>query len=258
MYGWLLPCLFGEQLIAKQRCSFSYLAAMKYKHLFFDLDHTLWDFDANAKLTLQDLYQTLKLEERGVDDFDRFYRQYLGHNTRLWARYRNGFIKQAELRVKRMQLSLLDFKIGDEVLAKEMSQRFLEMLPTRNMLFPHAVEILEYLTAKNYRLHLITNGFEDVQHHKINNSKINHYFDKVVTSEGSNSLKPNKEIFDFALAATGAQKDESIMLGDDLEADIMGAANAGLDQVYINHVNKSPDFKPTYTVYALKELEAIF
>lgn len=132
------------------------------------------------------------------------------------------------------------------------------MLPTRNTLFPYATEILGYLTAKNYRLHLITNGFEDVQHHKINNSKINHYFDKVVTSEGSNSLKPNKEIFDFALAATGARKEESIMLGDDLEADIIGAANAGLDQVYINHVNKQPDFKPTYTVYALKELEAIF
>jgi len=231
---------------------------MKYKHLFFDLDHTLWDFDANAKLTLQDLYDTLKLGERGVDDFERFYRQYLEHNTKLWTRYRNGFIKQAELRVKRMQLALLDFKIGDEPLAQEMSRRFLEMLPTRNTLFPYATEILDYLTAKNYRLHLITNGFEEVQHHKINNSKINHYFDKVVTSEGSNSLKPNREIFDFALAATEAQRTESIMLGDDLEADIIGAANAGLDQVYINHVNKSPDFKPTYTVYTLKELEAIF
>ncbi|MBO9617922.1 MAG: YjjG family noncanonical pyrimidine nucleotidase [Niabella sp.] len=231
---------------------------MKYKHLFFDLDHTLWDFDTNAKQTLQDLYENLNLEKRGVDDFEQFYRNYLGHNEKLWARYRNGFIKQAELRVKRMQLSLLDFKIGDDALARQMSQRFLELLPTRNALFPYAAEILEYLTGRNYQLHLITNGFEEIQHHKINNSRINHYFDKVITSEGSNSLKPNKAIFDFALQATNATKEESIMLGDDLEADIIGAANAGLDQVYINHVNKKIDFKPTYTVYSLKELEAIF
>ncbi len=231
---------------------------MKYKHLFFDLDHTLWDFDTNAKLTLQDLYKTLQLEERGVNDFEHFYGQYLQHNMKLWERYRNGYIKQAELRIKRMQLALLDFKIGDEPLAREMSSRFLEMLPARNTLFPYAKEILDYLTAKNYQLHLITNGFEEVQHHKITHSKINHYFNKVITSEGSNSLKPHKAIFEFALNATGAKTEESIMLGDDLEADIMGAANAGLDQVYINHVNKRPDFKPTYTVYSLKELEAIF
>jgi putative hydrolase of the HAD superfamily len=231
---------------------------MQYKHLFFDLDHTLWDFDANAKLTLHDLYDTLKLEERGVHDFDLFYRNYLAHNTMLWARYRNGFIKQAELRVKRMRLSLLDFKIGDEALAEAMSSRFLEMLPTRNVLFPYAIEILQYLSNKNYRLHLITNGFEEVQHHKINNSRISHYFNKVITSEGSNSLKPNKEIFEFALAATKANLKESIMLGDDLEADIIGASNAGMDQVFINHVEAVPDFKPTYMVKSLKELEDIF
>ncbi|GAB3423840.1 YjjG family noncanonical pyrimidine nucleotidase [Niabella aquatica] len=231
---------------------------MRYKHLFFDLDHTLWDFDSNAKLTLADLYHTLKLKERGVYDFELFYRNYLAHNTMLWARYRNGFIKQAELRVKRMRLSLLDFKIGDETLAESMSRQFLEMLPTRNVLFPYAIEILEYLHNKNYRLHLITNGFEEVQHHKINNSKINHFFDKVITSEGSNSLKPNKEIFEFALAATKANISESIMLGDDMEADIIGASNAGLDQVFINHVDAAPDFKPTYMVRSLKELENIF
>lgn len=231
---------------------------MKYKHLFFDLDHTLWDFDTNAKLTLQELYATLGLQSKGVDDFDLFYRNYLDHNMKLWARYRNGFIKQAELRVKRMRLALLDFKIGDEALAETMSKQFLEMLPTRNVLFPYAVEILEYLSNKNYQLHLITNGFEEVQHHKITNSKISHYFDKVITSEGSNSLKPNKEIFDFALAATKADLKESIMLGDDLEADIIGASKAGMDQVFINHVDAAPDFKPTYMVRSLKELEHIF
>lgn len=231
---------------------------MAYKHLFFDLDHTLWDFDTNAKITLMDIYDTLGLKEKGVDDFEKFYRNYLDHNMKLWARYRNGFIKQAELRVKRMRLALLDFRIGDEALAEVMSRRFLEMLPTRNALFPYAAEILAYLSNKNYRLHLITNGFEEVQHHKINHSGINHYFDKVITSEGSNSLKPNKAIFDFALAATKAGIKESVMLGDDLEADIIGAAKAGMDQVFINHVNAEPEFKATYTVKHLKELEDIF
>lgn len=231
---------------------------MKYKHLFFDLDHTLWDFDANARLTLQDLYETLELERRGVYDFDLFYRNYLAHNLKLWARYRSGFIKQAELRVKRMRLALLDFKIADDVLAETMSVRFLEMLPTRNVLFPYAVEVLEYLHNKNYKLHLITNGFEEVQHHKINNSKISHYFDQVITSEGSNSLKPNKAIFDYALNASKARLEESIMLGDDLEADILGAHKAGMDQVFINHIDAVHEFKPTYTVRSLKELETIF
>lgn len=231
---------------------------MKYKHLFFDLDHTIWDFDANAKLTLHELFHSLELEKKGVEDFEQFYRNYLHHNMKLWARYRNGFIKQSELRVKRMRLALLDFKIGDEVLAEKLSTMYLEMLPTRNVLFPYAIEILDYLSNKNYQLHLITNGFEEVQHHKINNSKINHYFGKVITSEGSNSLKPNKEIFDYALAATNANIKESIMLGDDLEADIMGAHKAGMDQVFINHVKAIPHFKPTYVVNCLKELEEIF
>lgn len=231
---------------------------MKYRHMFFDLDHTLWDFDTNAKLTLQQLYDGLNLKSRGVDNFEQFYNNYLVHNAKLWIRYRNGHIQQRELRVKRMRLTLLDFKIADEDLAEILSKEFLNQLPQRNVLFPFAIEILEYLTQKKYVLHLITNGFEIVQHHKINNSKISHYFNKVITSEASNSLKPNKEIFAYALKETGANIEESIMLGDDLEADIMGAHKAGMDQVYINHIGAKPYFKPTYTVNNLKELMEIF
>jgi putative hydrolase of the HAD superfamily len=230
----------------------------KYKHLFFDLDHTLWDFDANSKITLEDLYETMHLSSRGVNDFEMFYKNYLIHNEKLWERYRNGFIKVDELRWKRMWLTLLDFKIGDENLAREMGNRFLELLPTRKLLFPYTVEILEYLTKKGYQLHLITNGFEATQHSKLKNAGIEHFFMEIITSEGSNSLKPHKEIFDYAFSKTGALKPESIMIGDSLEVDIQGAINAGIDQIYVNHINGEAKITPTYTVYSLKELENIF
>lgn len=209
-------------------------------------------------MTLLEIYHNLQLAERGINDFDLFHRNYLDHNEKLWERYRKGFIKQEELRVKRMWLALLDFKIADEVLAKDMSIRFLDLLPTRTILFPHAIEILEYLTNKNYQLHLITNGFEKTQHSKLRYSGLDKYFKEVITSEGSSSLKPNKEIFDFAFEKTGALPKESIMLGDSIEVDIIGAMQAGIDQVFINHLNIDIDIKPTYTVRSLKELEEIF
>ena len=231
---------------------------MKYRHLFFDLDHTLWDFEENARVTLLELYNTLQLEQRGINDFDLFHKNYLVHNEKLWERYRNGFIKQEELRVKRMWLALLDFKIADETLAKQLSVQFLDLLPTRTILFPYAIEILAYLTNKKYELHLITNGFEKTQHSKLKYSGLGKYFKEVITSEGSSSLKPNKEIFDYAFEKTGANPSESIMLGDSIEVDIIGAMNAGIDQVFINHNNIAIDIKPTYVVNSLKELERIF
>ena len=230
-----------------------------YKHLFFDLDHTLWDFEANSRQTLAELYESMHLKERGVDDFERFNRNYQVHNEKLWDRYRKGFIKTEELRWKRMWLTLLDFKIGDEKLAREMGVVFLDLLPTRKILFPHAIEILNYLTQKKYVLHLITNGFEKIQHAKLKNSGLDGFFKEVITSEGSNSLKPHKAIFDYALQKTNAGVKESIMLGDDIDVDIAGAREAGLDQVYVNHLSKPlPAIKPTYTIASLKELVNIF
>lgn len=231
---------------------------MKYRHLFFDLDHTLWDFEANARATLEILYEALQLQTRGVNDFDLFYRNYLGHNEKLWERYRKGYIKQDELRVKRMWLSLLDFKIADDQLSRQLSVQFLELLPSRTILFPHTKEILQYLTDKGYILHLITNGFEKTQHSKLKYSGLDIFFKEVVTSEGSNSLKPNKEIFDYALKRSGALLHESIMIGDTWEVDILGARNAGMDQVFVNHIKAIIEDKPTYTVHSLKELEEIF
>ena len=235
----------------------------KYKHLFFDLDHTLWDFEANSRQTLAEIYGLMNLREKGVDDFDLFHKNYLGHNDKLWDRYRKGYIKVDELRWKRMWLSLLDFKVADEVLAREMGIVFLDLLPTRKLLFPHAIEILDYLVENNYSLHLITNGFEKTQHSKLKNSGLDKYFSFVITSEGSNSLKPDKAIFDYALKQAGATEANSIMIGDTIDVDILGALNAGIDQVHVNHLTNQPvpiseRVLPTYTVYSLKELEAIF
>ena len=143
---------------------------MKYKHLFFDLDHTLWDFDANARMTMQQLHLDFNLPEKGIHDFDRFHQNYLAHNERLWALYRTGHIKQDELRLKRMWLCLLDFNIDDQELAMQMNELFLQLLPTRTLLFPDTTAVLDYLQQKGYRLHLITNGFEEVQHNKLKHS----------------------------------------------------------------------------------------
>lgn len=231
---------------------------MKYRHLFFDLDHTLWDFDSNAHATLLTLYEDLQLKEKGIHDFNLFYKNYLAHNERLWEYYRKGQIRQDELRVKRMKLALLDFKIANEELSQKMNVLFLDLLPTRNLLFPYTKEILQYLVEKNYQLHLITNGFESVQHSKLKHSGLHQYFREVITSESSNSIKPNKEIFEFAFRKTHADPSASIMIGDTIEVDIQGAINAGIDQVFVNHTNITPSIRPTYTVTTLKQLEDIF
>jgi putative hydrolase of the HAD superfamily len=231
---------------------------MKYRHLFFDLDHTLWDFNENARITLSELHVELELEKAGVSNFEQFLKVYLGHNEQLWEKYRNGMLKAEELRWKRMWNTLTDFGVYNETLARRLGNRFLELLPTRNALFPHTVETLEYLTDKGYQLHLITNGFEETQHCKLRNCGISKFFVEVITSEGSNSMKPKKEIFDYALNRAKALQDQSIMLGDSIEVDIKGAINAGIDQVYVNHIGELCDIRPTYTVTSLKELKDIF
>ncbi len=230
---------------------------MKYKYLFFDLDHTLWDFDANAKEALSELYTHFKLEEIVISPFDKFYTTYLHHNAIIWDRYHKGFITADELKWKRMQRTLLDFKIGDEILAKEMSVKFLEILPNQKKLFDYTTEILEYLVNKKYVLHLLTNGFEKTQWSKITNSNIAKYFTNVITSEISSCIKPSKEMFEYAINKAGALLHESIMIGDNLDADIQGAINAGMDNIYVNHINAGATINPTYTIYNLKELENI-
>jgi putative hydrolase of the HAD superfamily len=162
-----------------------------------------------------------------------------------------------DLKWKRMSRALLDFKVGDEKLSTQMSNDFLEILPTKTAVFPYTFEILDYLQTKGYSMHLITNGFFDTQTLKITHSGLAKYFDELITSERSNSLKPKPEIFTYAMDITGANVQQSLMLGDNQHADIGGAINIGMHSVFVNHINEPLKSTPTYTITHLKELENI-
>lgn len=228
-----------------------------YKHIFFDLDHTLWDFESNSGATLQKLHSEFKLATLGIPDFEQFRITYELHNEKFWERFRKGFIKRDDLRWKRMWHTLLDFKIANNELAHKMSEIYLELLPQQGKLMPYTIDILDYCLAKNYQLHLITNGFEVTQWQKMRTSGIDHYFQKVITSESSNSMKPMPAIFEYAMNTTGAALEESIMIGDAIEADILGAQAYGMDQVYFNPYKKPHSEKPTYEISCLSELKAL-
>lgn len=231
---------------------------MKYQHIFFDLDHTLWDFETNSKETLYDLYHELKLVSMGIGDFDHFHSTYHHHNNIFWDRFRKGYINRDELRWKRMWRTLLDYKLANEPLARQMSERYLEILPTKKNLFDDTFEILDYLQQKQYPLHLITNGFEKTQLAKMENSGLRPYFSHIITSEAAGIMKPHLAIFEYAMEQTGATSATAIMIGDTLDADIEGGNRAGIHTVFFNP-NHLPVNKiiPTYTIANLRELKTI-
>lgn len=231
----------------------------KYEHIFFDLDHTLWDFETNSEATLLDLFSELKLDEQATSDFDHFHKTYNHHNAIYWDRFRKGYINREELRWKRMWRTLVDYKITDEVLARSMSERYLEILPTKTNLFPHCKELLSGLSDKNYPMHLITNGFEKTQHLKLKNSGLDHFFIEVITSEQAGIMKPHAAIFEYALNKVNSTANQTIMIGDTLEVDMLGAINIGMDTVYFNPAQPPTEkIKPTYVVENLEEITKIF
>lgn len=226
----------------------------KYKFIFFDLDHTLWDFEKNSIATLTVLYNEFSLSTLGIHDFDDFNVNYHEINDVMWARFRAGNLSREDLRWKRMNKTLQHYKIADEPLAKSMAARYLEVLPMQTTLFAHAHEVLDYCQTKGYQIHLITNGFEATQHQKLQLANIHTFFDQVITSEQAMSMKPQKEIFEFAMRQTGALASNSIMIGDALDIDVLGAQNVGMDQVFFNPSRKPHDGNPTYEIGDLHEL----
>ena len=226
-----------------------------YKHIYFDLDRTIWDFEKNAQETFKDIYNKYQLDEI-CGSYDNFYSIYAKHNERLWQKYREGKIEKKELSFQRFALTLNDFNIDDEELAKKMAHDYITISPTKKALLPNAIETLDYLKDR-YKLYIITNGFNEVQFTKVKNSNLDHYFSEIFTSENMGAQKPNPVIFENALNSVHAEKHESLMIGDDLEVDILGAKNIGLDQIFFNPKQKGHQEKITHEICNLKELTEI-
>ncbi len=227
----------------------------QYQHIFFDLDHTIWDFDQNASNVLKQLFADFE-DQLSHISFVEFFARYSFHNDQLWALYREDLIEQAELRAERFQLSLAEFGVTRRDIVDHFIVQYPKQAPLQTHLFPYSIEILSYLNDK-YELHLITNGFEEVQHIKLENCGLMHFFNTVTTSQNAGVKKPNPKIFEFALKSAGADRSESIMIGDSIESDCLGARNVGLDQVYFNP--KKMDCKHTFTaqIHCLSELKVL-
>jgi len=227
------------------------------KHIFFDLDRTLWDFEFNSHETLLELYSTYHLKKRGIMDYEGFIENYKIHNEQLWELYRVDKISQKDLRRERFQRALADYNIIDPILAEKIGEDYISFCPKKNKLFPYTIEVLEYLSEK-YSLHIITNGFEKVQHIKLKYSNLEKYFGKIITSEQVGVKKPNPKIFEFAISEAKTTSDESIYIGDDLEVDIIGCQNCGIDGVYFNPEKISHQENPSFEISCLSQLKNLF
>ncbi len=226
----------------------------KYKHLFFDLDRTLWDFDTNNKATFREMHDKFHLYSRGIHDPAVFYTQYQEINFALWEQYKKELITKEALNFKRFYDSLNLYKIDEPELATEMGAHYIAASPRQTILYPGTIELLDIL-HRQYQMHIITNGFEEVQFIKIEKSGLEKYFDKIITSERAGFKKPDRRIFEFALRETGAHLEESIIIGDDPEADILGARLIGMDQIWVKHPPlKESTEKPTYEVGRLSDI----
>jgi len=228
----------------------------KYKHLFIDLDRTLWDFEKSAQQTFETIYLKYNLKKLGVPSLEEFDKYYTEHNNRLWGYYRKGEIKKEILSVQRFELTLKDFSIEDDELAINIAFDYINLSPTMVNLFPYTHEILSYLKSK-YILHIITNGFEEVQQNKLDYASLRQYFTHIITSEIAGVKKPEPEIFDYAFRITKASVEESLMIGDDLKVDILGAQAVGMDQLFVNYDKIKHQEKPTFEVNGLKEIERL-
>lgn len=229
---------------------------MKYKHIFFDLDRTLWDFEKNSHKTLLQLIDRFSLLKKGVDTAEDFIRRYKIHNDILWGLYRIDKISKKELRGKRFLLTMQEYGINDLQLAEDFGSAYIDESPYKTKLFPFSHEILNYLKER-YTLHIITNGFQEVQHIKLEASRLDEYFDIVITSEQVGVKKPDRRIFDFALKKANALSYESIMIGDDLIVDVLGAEKAGLTAIYFNPERVEHNENFSFEVSCLSEIKQI-
>ena len=206
---------------------------MRYKHIFFDLDRTLWDFEKSSFQTLTEIVEEYELIKLGVPSAEGFIAHYLEVNEALWALYRKNEIKKEDLRTRRFYRTLEHFGIKNDELAHSIGFYYIEQSPIKTNLFPHTIEMLKELKS-DFKLHIITNGFEEVQHIKLESCAIHDYFEQIVTSEKTGCKKPDPAIFHGALKLANAKAEESLMVGDDIPVDLHGAMDVGIDAAYFN------------------------
>lgn len=227
------------------------------KHLFFDLDHTLWDFNKNAEETLTELFKTYNFEKLGLSSSEAFIETYTKNNHQLWSLYHTGEITKDQLRARRFTNTFAELGLEPSLFPTQFEEDYINLCPQKTNLFPHTIEVLEYLQSK-YILHLISNGFKKASETKVKTTGIAKYFSQIIISENIGVHKPHPEIFRHALQGADAKKEESIMIGDSIEADIRGALSFGIDAIFFNpnRVNKPEDVQ--HQIIGLKELLEIF
>ena len=221
------------------------------QHVFFDLDHTLWDFEKNSDLTFKKVFKINNLQI-GLNSFLEIYKPL---NLNFWKRYREEKVTKSELRYGRLKetFDAINFEVSDELI-NLIADQYITYLADFNFLFDGTFEILDYL-KENYKLHIITNGFEEIQTKKMINSNIYHYFEKVITSESVGVKKPNPKVFNYALQMVKATPNECMMIGDNLEADIQGAINCGIKAIHYNSENSNSIPKNITSIYNLLDLK---
>lgn len=228
------------------------------KDIFFDLDHTIWDFDKNAEETLHELYSKFRFDRLfGRKNADLFIETYTKNNHRVWGLYHHGKIDKSTLRKLRFADTFTQLGVDSELFPLAFEEEYLKICPTKTNLFPHAHETLTYL-QKKYNLHLISNGFKEACELKLKHSQLQDYFKTIVISEVFGVNKPDPRIFDYAITKGKAEKTASIMIGDNIDADIRGAMNAGLEAIYFNSIGAEKPTDVDYMIRDLKELQHIF
>lgn len=226
-----------------------------YKSIFFDLDHTLWDYECNSRETLFELHQSYNLQHRGIA-FEDFHQHFRTINAELWNLYDRGLIDNTVIRDGRFKKILAHFKVDEEKLSADLSYEYLHGCPRKCKLVPYAMEALEYLSDR-YTLTLVTNGFEEIQSVKLSSGKITHFFEHVITSQKAGFKKPAREIFDYALSMNKLQCHEAIMIGDNLLTDIAGAQNACIDTIFFNPEGLAHTESVNHEIACLSELRNI-
>ena len=226
---------------------------MAYKHLFFDLDHTIWDFHTNQIITLRQLFEQYRLGKY-FRDFDDFFEQYMPVNLELWHDYQYGRIPKRDVKVGRFYKTFLQAGLDDMKIAEKFADDFVHGNSLQTNVIPHTFEVLDYLKRKKYHLYIITNGFREAQHTKMERSGLTPYFEKTFISEDIGASKPHRRFFEHAIKSVNAKKAESLVIGDSLENDIKGAREFGLDHVFFNPEGTPHKEKVFKEINSLREL----